>query len=137
MPEGQPFRAGRTSQYRKSLIDNEIFEFIKSILTGIQERYYLHFCAVGSDKNHLHLLIEAPPRYSPSKIMQVCKSITAKEIFENFPRIKDFLWGGHFWSEGGHIDTVGDGYDVKAMEAYILKQGISKEQLTLFQFASP
>ncbi len=124
-------------KYRKALIDDEIFEFIKEVLRGIQERYYLNFCAIGTDKDHLHLLIEAPPRYSPSKIMQVCKSITAKKIFENFPRIKEFLWGGHFWSEGGHVDTVGDGYDVKSMETYILKQGISREQLTLFQFTSP
>jgi putative transposase len=124
-------------KYRKDLIDSEVFEFVKSVLQGIEDRYYLYFQAVGTDKNHLHLLIEAPPRYSPSHIMQITKSITAKQIFEKIPRIKEFLWGGHLWSEGGHIDTVGDGFDVKAMEEYILKQGASKDQLTLFQFASP
>jgi len=43
----------------------------------------------------------------------VCKSITAKQLFKRFPGIEEELWGGHFWSEGGCIDTVGDGYDVK------------------------
>jgi putative transposase len=126
-----------TLKYRKDLIDDPIFEFIKSIFKDIEDRYYLHFHAVGTDKNHLHALVEAAPRYSPSQIMQISKSITAKQIFEKFPQIKEYLWGGHFWSEGGHIDTVGDGYDVQAMEEYILKQGVSKSQLTLFQFASP
>ena len=123
-------------KYRKNLVSDEIFEAIKDILLGISERYYLNFQAVGSEGNHFHLLIEAAPRYSPSQIMQICKSITAKQLFKRFPEIEEELWGGHFWSEGGHIDTVGDGYDVKRMEEYILNQGGSKKQLRLYQFSS-
>ena len=123
-------------KYRKNLVSDEIFEAIKDILLGVSERYYLNFQAVGSEDNHFHLLIEAAPRYSPSQIMQICKSITAKQLFKRFPEIEEELWGGHFWSEGGHIDTVGDGYDVKKMEEYILNQGGSKKQLRLYQFSS-
>ena len=124
-------------KYRKSLIDYEIFEYIKEILQGIKARYYLNFHAIGTDRDHLHLLVEGPPRYSPSRIMQICKSILAKQIFKKFPHVKEFLWGGHFWTCGGHIDTVGDGYDVEAMEEYIKKQGVRKDQLILYRFASP
>ncbi len=121
-------------KYRKAMITNEIFEELKVIFDGISERYYLHFQAIGTDQDHLHILVEAAPRYSPSTVMQICKSITAKEIFKRFPIIKKKLWGGHFWSPGGHVDTIGDGYDVKHMEEYIKKQGISNDQITLFQF---
>lgn len=125
-------------KYRKNLITKEIFDYMKEIAKGITERYYLYFHAMGTDGDHLHLLIESAPRYSPSRIMQICKSITAIQIFKKFPKLKeDELWGGEFWSDGGHIDTVGDGYDVKAMEDYIKKQGISKNQLTIYSFASP
>lgn len=124
-------------KYRKCLITNEIFDFIKTICLGITERYFLKFHALGSDGDHLHLLIEGAPRYSPSRIMQICKSIIAIQVFKQFPDLRDELWGGEFWSDGGHIDTVGDGYDVKAMEAYILSQGVDKHQLTIYQFASP
>ena len=124
-------------KYRKNLISKEIFEYLKEILKGISERYYLNFHALGSDINHLHLLIEASPSYAPSKIMQICKSITARMLFKQFPELKDELWGGHLWSEGGHIDTVGDGYDVKAMAEYIRKQGFDTKQSLLFEFASP
>ena len=123
-------------KYRKNLVNDEIFDAIKDILSGISERYYLSFQAVGFERNHLHLLIEAAPRYFPSKIMQICKSITAKQLFKQFPELEEELWGGHFWSEGGHIDTVGDGYDVKEMEKYILSQGVSKSQMKLYQFLS-
>jgi putative transposase len=121
-------------KYRKDLIDNEIKSCLCSIFKGIQERYFLEFHAIGTDEDHLHILVEAPPRYSPSNIMQICKSITAKQLFKQLPRVKEELWGGHFWSEGGHIDTVGDGYDVEAMKKYIELQGRDKHQLTLFSF---
>ncbi len=121
-------------KYRKVMITSEIFEELKIIFNEISKRYYLHFQAIGTDQDHLHILVEAAPRYSPSTVMQICKSITAKEIFKRFPMIKKELWGGHFWSPGGHVDTIGDGYDVKHMEEYIKKQGISNDQLTLYQF---
>ena len=121
-------------KYRKNIISNDLFDYLKEILFGISERYYLFFQAVGCDDCHLHLLIEAAPRYSPSKIMQICKSITAKELFKQFPDLEEELWGGHFWSEGGHIDTVGDGYGVREMADYIKKQDVSKKQLKLFEF---
>jgi putative transposase len=124
-------------KYRKCLIDSKIFDYIIQILSGISERYYLNFQAVGCERDHLHILVEAAPRYSPSEVMQICKSITAKQLFKKFPELEEERWGGHLWSEGGHIDTVGDGYDVKAMEQYIKKQGVSASQMKLHQFASP
>ena len=124
-------------KYRKHLISNDIFDHMKIVCKGISERYFLRFHALGSDGDHLHLLVEGAPRYAPSRIMQICKSITAIQTFKQFPDLRDELWGGEFWSDGGHIDTVGDGYDVEAMGRYILGQGVSKHQLTLHQFASP
>ena len=121
-------------KYRKALITNEIFEGMKNIFDEISERYYLYFQAIGTDQDHLHILVEAAPRYSPSRVMQICKSITAKETFKRFPKVKEELWGGHFWSAGGHIDTVGDGYDIEHMEEYIKNQGKSDNQITLVEF---
>ena len=121
-------------KYRKHLIDKEVESCLIQTFKGISERYYINFHAIGADGDHLHVLAEAAPRYSPSNIMQIIKSITAKKVFEKIPRIKEELWGGHFWTEGGHIDTIGDGYDVKAMKEYIENQGRDKEQLTMWDF---
>jgi putative transposase len=123
-------------KYRKDLISDFVFNELKDILEGIALRYHLSFQAVGTDKNHLHLLVESAPRFSPSRVMQICKSVTAVQLFKRLPELKDIRRGGHFWSEGGHIDTVGDGYDVKQMEKYILNQGVSRKQVTLTSFSS-
>lgn len=121
-------------KYRKDLISSEIKEYLKDIFLGIEKRYYLKFHAFGTEEDHLHVLIEARPRYSPSQIMQICKSISAKEIFKKFPEVKEELWGGHFWTEGGHIDTVGDGYGEEKMKEYIKNQGRNPNQLSLTFF---
>ena len=121
-------------KYRRNIISDNVFQFLKSVLEEITYRYYLNFHAVGHENNHLHLLIEARPRYSPSKIMQICKSILSRQIFEHFPEIKDELWGGHLWTEGGHIDTVGDGYGEEKMKEYIRNQGRDHTQLKLIRF---
>ena len=121
---------------RPGTISDLVFQHLMDILDGISKRYFLSFQAVGTDRNHLHLLIEAAPRYSPSRVMQICKSVTAVQLFKRIPELKDVLWGGHLWSEGGHIDTVGDGYDVKEMEKYIRNQGVSRDQMKLFSFPS-
>ena len=121
-------------KYRKDLITEEIFQYFKEIFIGITQRYYLNFHAIGQDEDHLHILVESRPRYSPSEIMQICKSISAKEIFKKFPKVKEQLWGGHFWTEGGHIDTVGDGYGEEKMKQYIKNQGRDPNQLKLISF---
>lgn len=104
------------------------------ICKRIEERYYLNFDALGVDGDHLHIVIEGAPRYSPSRIMQICKSILAIQIFKQFPELKEELWGGHLWSAGGHIDTIGDGRGLEEVKTYVKKQGGNINQLRLHEF---
>ena len=121
-------------KYRKKLLTREIFEFMKIVCEGISQRYYLKFEAIGSDQDHLHLVVEGAPKYSPSSIMQMCKSILAKLTFKQFPEIREELWGGEFWSDGGHIDTVGDGRGLDEVKKYVQNQGGDANQLLLTEF---
>jgi putative transposase len=121
-------------KYRKCLITNEIFDFMKTLFPGITERYYLYFDALGSDGHHLHIVVEGAPRYSPSRIMQICKSILAIQTFKQFPELREELWGGEFWTDGGHIDTIGDGKGLEQIKEYVRKQGQDENQMKLFVF---
>ncbi len=122
-------------KYRKSLISSEVFEFMKEICKEIEKRYFLFFDAIGYENNHVHIVVEGAPRYSPSRIMQICKSILAIQIFKKFPEIKEKeLWGGEFWSDGGHIDTIGDGRALTAVKDYVLNQGRDEKKLISYEF---
>ncbi len=127
-------------KYRKKLLyDQDKIDFIKFICSEIEQRYSIAFDTIGTDGDHVHVFVGAAPKYSPSKIMQIIKSILARELFKRYPEIKKQLWGGHFWSEGGYIGTVGDNVTSEIVREYIHKQGIEDErenyaQLNLLDF---
>ena len=101
---------------------------LKEILSEIEERYCFEFDAIGIDGDHVHIFVGAGPRYSPSRVMQILKSIAAKQMFKAFPEIKKELWGGEFWSDGGYIGTVGEGVTAEIIRDYIERQGTSEEK---------
>ena len=57
--------------------------------------------------DHVHLFVSAPPKVCIPKMVGVFKCVSAKMLFEEFPRIKLQLWGGHLWSEGYAVRTAG------------------------------
>ena len=76
-------------KYRKKLLLEKIpVEFVKKLLVEIGERYWFKFDAIGMEEDHLHIVVGAAPRYSPSEVMQTIKSISARMIFKNYKEIK-------------------------------------------------
>ena len=59
-------------------------------------------------KDHVHILVSAPPELAPSEIMRRIKGRTASKLFEEFPALKKRYWGQHFWARGYFCATVGD-----------------------------
>ena len=127
-------------KYRKHLLlDAQRISFFKSICIGIGKRYWFEFDAIGTDGNHVHIFVGGAPRHAPSELMQIVKSITARKIFQEYPEIKEDLWGGEFWSDGGYIATVGEGVTEDIIKKYVEKQGTKEEkedykQMKLFSF---
>ena len=116
-------------KYRKNLLlGTELVNFLKNVCFEISERYCFEFDAIGSDGDHVHLFVGTEPKYSPSKIMQIIKSITARQIFKQYPEIKKQLWGGELWSDGGYIGTIGDGITSYVIKNYVENQGTKEEK---------
>ena len=110
-------------KYRKALLQNDIPLAIAKIAEEIAVRYDIEFEKIGCDNDHIHLLASFPPKYSGSDIVRIFKSITAKELFKQFPLLKKDLWGGEFWSDGFYFATVSERGDWKTVERYVANQG--------------
>ncbi len=122
-------------KYRKALLDEEVTNIIKETSVSIEERYPIEMEALGTDKNHIHILCSAHPKLAPGRLVQMFKSITAREIFRRRPAIKRELWGGEFWSDGYYVATVGERGNWEMVDRYVQRQGYPKEglhQRTLF-----
>jgi REP element-mobilizing transposase RayT len=125
------------AKYRKKVFTEEVEYILKEVCMGIGERHEMHFVEIGADEDHVHFLIQSVPILSPQRIVQIVKSITAKEIFRLHPEVKKKLWGGKFWTSGYYANTVGQYGNEKVIKEYVRKQGrtyhqIHRGQLTLF-----
>jgi len=112
-----------TVKYRKSLLNKEIEQTIKTTCQEISERYEIIFLEIGADQNHIHFLIQGVPKLSPTQIITIVKSLLAKEIFKIHPEVKKQLWGGQFWTDGFYVNTVSKYGGEKQIERYIQNQG--------------
>jgi putative transposase len=115
-------------KYRKALLTNEIPLAISEIAKDIALRYDIEFENIGTDLNHIHLLVSFPPKYGGSDVVRIFKSITAKQLFLRFPTLKKDLWGGEFWSDGFYLATVGERGNWKVVERYVANQGKTMNQ---------
>ena len=59
-------------------------------------------------KDHVHLIVSAPPNMAPSEIMRRIKGRSSSKLFESFPELKKRYWGRHFWARGYFCVTSGN-----------------------------
>ena len=121
-------------KYRKALLDNHVTRAIKEIAQAMEERYDFHFEQIGCDEDHIHILVSFHPKISISQFVQIFKSITAKQLFLQFPQLRKDLWGGEFWTDGYYAATISERGNWQRVEAYVRNQGKTKQttQLRLF-----
>lgn len=120
------------AKYRRAVIDPKVDEIIKEICLEIEKRYEIKFLEIGTDKDHVHFLIQSVPTYSPTKIIQMIKSLTAREVFKKAPEVKRQLWGEEFWSDGYYVSTVGQKGSEETIRKYVKEQGKEEEYQQLY-----
>ena len=62
------------------MIDEKVDQVLKETSMEISKRYPIYFLEIGTDKDHVHFLVQSVPKYSPTQIVRVIKSITAREV---------------------------------------------------------
>lgn len=73
------------SKYLKLVLAREVAQSLKEIFLGIAGRYELEIDTLKIMPVHVHLFLSAPPKYSPSRIVQILKRISARELFKRHP----------------------------------------------------
>ena len=119
------------AKYRRVVFSKKVDESLKNICLEISKRYDIFFLEIGVDKDHVHFLIQSVPTMSPSQIITVVKSLTAREIFKKHPEVKKQLWGGEFWTDGYFVNTVSKFGDESSISQYVRDQGLEKEYKVL------
>ncbi len=121
-------------KYRAHILGGEVREYLKELFQRIAEEYEFNIDTMEVMEDHVHVFIEAPPAYSPSEVVQILKSISARELYKKFPKVRKEMWSGKIWNDGYFVRSVGDKVTSEVIRKYIQyqRQEDSLAQLKMF-----
>ena len=109
-------------KYRHKVFSEPCATMLKQCLRKIGYDYNLPVVELEIPEDHIHMLVESEPKLSPSRIMQIFKSISAREFFRRYPEIRRrYFWGGKLWTQSFYVETVG-AYTEEAVRTYVREQ---------------
>ena len=111
-------------KYRRSILVDKIASRLSEILIQVARDYRLKIIAHEVMPDHVHVLVEAPTKYSPAQIAGYFKGISSRRLRQEFPHeIKRHIWkDGVLWATGYYIATVADNVTTEVVEEYIKNQ---------------
>jgi putative transposase len=95
------------TKYRYKVLTAEVAERVREMVRQVCETFEIRIVKGVVSKDHVHILVSAPPNMAPSEIMRRIKGNTASRLFEEFPHLKKRYWGRHVWARGYFCATVG------------------------------
>ena len=125
-------------KYRRQVIYGKIKADIGIMLRKLCEYKQVEIIEAEACKDHIHMLVSIPPKYSVSQIMGYLKGKSSLMIFEKYANMKYKYGNRHFWCRGYYVDTVGR--NKKAIAEYIrnqLQEDASSDQMSLVEYIDP
>ena len=109
-------------KYRHKVFSKPYSEALKEIIEKIGYNYNIDIVELEIPEDHLHMVIRGVPKMSPSDVMQIIKSISAREFFRCYPEIKKkYFWGGKLWTQSYFVETIGNANE-DVIRAYVRGQ---------------
>ena len=109
-------------KYRHKVFEEPYRSSLRTILHKIAYDYDIELVELEIPADHIHLVIRGEPTTRPSDVMQVVKSISAREFFRLHPDIKRrYFWGGKLWTQSYFVETIGNA-DEETIRRYVQNQ---------------
>ena len=109
-------------KYRRKVFTEPHRSTLKTIIHKIGYDYNIEIVELEIPSDHIHMVVRAIPKEAPCDIMQIIKSISAREFFRMHPEIKKrYFWGGKLWTQSYFIETIGNANE-EVIKAYVQNQ---------------
>ena len=125
-------------KYRRQIIYGKIKSDIGQMLRKLCEYKGIEILEAEACKDHIHMLVSIPPKYSVAQIMGYLKGKSSLMIFEKYANLKYKYGNRHFWCRGYYVSTVGA--NKKAIQEYIrnqLQEDYSDDQMSIKEYVDP
>jgi putative transposase len=87
------------TKYRYKVLSGDIGQRVRELVRQTCEAFEIRIIKGVVSKDHVHILVSAPPELSVSDMMRHIKGRSASKLFEEFPELKRRYWGRHFWAQ--------------------------------------
>ena len=92
-------------KYRKRVLKEGIKSRLEQLFNQCSEVNQFEILELSIQPDHVHLLLSAKPRYSPSEIMRLIKGGSSRIVRQEHPELEEFFWGDSFWADGYFVST--------------------------------
>lgn len=116
-------------KYRHKIFEEPYRSRLKEIIHKIGYDYSIEIVELEVPVDHIHMVVRSEPKISPSDIMQVIKSISARMFFKLYPEIKKrYFWGGKLWTRSYFVETIGNANE-EIIRKYVQNQLVDMDKL--------
>lgn len=111
------------TKYRRNVFTKTIFEELRNIFHNVCKDFGAELAEFDGERDHVHLLVNYPPKVSVSKLVNSLKGVSSRLIRKNsYPTIQQALWGDNLWSPSYFAGACG-GAPLEIIRQYIEQQG--------------
>ena len=125
-------------KYRRQVIYGKIKYDIGKMLRKLCEYKGVEIIEAEACKDHIHMLVSIPPKYSIAQIVGYLKGKSSLMIFEKYANLKYKYGNRHFWCRGYYVSTVGR--NKHAIQEYIrnqLQEDYAEDQMSIKEYIDP
>ena len=111
-----------TTKYRKPVLTGQVAIRLRELVREVCRTNEIEILQGHVSRDHVHILVSAPPNLSASKIMQYVKGKSSRKLLMEFRHLNKQFWGRHIWARGYFVATSGNVTD-EVIQEYIRLQG--------------
>ena len=109
------------AKYRRKVFDGDAIERLRAIFGKVCTGFEAHLIEVDGEDDHVHLLVEYPPKLAVSALVNSLKGGSSRLLRKELPDIRDRYWKGVLWSPSYFASSCG-GAPISIIRQYIEQQ---------------
>ena len=113
-------------KYRKPVLRGDLALELRSLIREICRTMDIEIVRGNIRPDHVHLLLDVPPKWSPSRVMQAIKGKTSHHLLQDYRKLRKEFWGRHLWARGYFVASSGNVTD-EVIKQYIETQGVGSQ----------
>lgn len=115
------------TKYRRNVFTKDLLSDLKMIFKDVCADFDSELMEFDGEENHVHLLINYPPKISISKLVNSLKGVSSRLIRKKgYPSIEEALWGNQLWSPSYFAGSCG-GTPLDIIRQYIESQNTPQD----------